>query len=325
MARNCIEWEGESKMTEMITVIVPVYNAEKTIERCTRSIMTQSYQNLEILLIDDGSPDRSGEICDRLARQDKRISVIHTPNGGAAKARNIGLDIAKGNYIGFVDSDDYVDSQMYEILLKCLKEEKVDVACVGMVRENQDGSNQQIIRCPKHKMVLDDRGIIQEILMGRYVGSSLCTKLYRRECWNRLRLPEGETNEDTKVTFDLYEKRKMVHTAKAMYHYTINENGVTHTLTYDNLLTTYNNSMDFLKRTEQSYPEIKNAAIFYMADTAKVILMQENITPETKLYRDCKIILDKYHRVLGRDWRAFLLRMNWYHAIKKVMKGIRRE
>ena len=312
-------------MTEMITVIVPVYNAEETIERCVRSIMTQSYQDLEILLIDDGSQDKSSEICDQLARKDDRITVVHTLNGGAAKARNIGLDIAKGSYVGFVDSDDYVDSKMYEILLKCLKEENVDVSCVGMVRENQDGSNQQIIRCPKYKMVFEDSEIVQEILMGRYVGSSLCTKLYKRECWNLLRLPEGEINEDTKVTFDLYENRRMVHTAKAMYHYTVNENGVTHTLTYDNLLTTYNNSVYFLRRVEQDYPEIKNAAILYMADTAKAILMQEIITTETELYRDCKIILDKYHRVLGSDWRVFLLRMNWYHTIKRVLKGKRRE
>ena len=100
----------------LISVIVPVYNIEKYIERCVRSICVQTYKNLEILLVDDGSTDGSGEICERLAKEDERIRVFHKENGGSSSARNLGIREAKGEYLGFIDSDDYIEPDMYELL-----------------------------------------------------------------------------------------------------------------------------------------------------------------------------------------------------------------
>ena len=177
-------------MPELISIIVPVYKAEKLLERCVNSITSQTYTNLEILLIDDGSPDNSGKICDELAQKDNRITVIHTKNGGAAKARNIGIDKAKGEYIAFVDSDDYIEPEMYQILLSALKDSGADIACSGIIRESADGKSQSIIRCPGEQKVYSGEDAIKEILLSRHVGSSLWTKLYKRECWSSLRLPE---------------------------------------------------------------------------------------------------------------------------------------
>ena len=108
-------------MKELISIIVPIYNVEKYIHKCIESIINQTYKNLEIILVDDGSPDNCGNICEEYAKNDSRIKVIHKENNGLSSARNAGLEICKGDYIGFVDSDDYIELNMYEVLINALK------------------------------------------------------------------------------------------------------------------------------------------------------------------------------------------------------------
>ena len=123
-----------------ISVVVPIYKVEKYIHKCIQSILAQTYKNLEIILVDDGSPDRCGAICDSYAKEDPRIKVIHKQNGGLSDARNAGIDAAEGGFIGFVDSDDYIAPQMYEQLIKQLVKYNADIAvCKSIsVKENQE-------------------------------------------------------------------------------------------------------------------------------------------------------------------------------------------
>ena len=114
---------------ELISIIVPVYNVEEYIEQALDSLINQTYKNIEIIIIDDGSTDNSAIICERYAEEDKRIVVIHTANNGVAIARNLGINLAKGEYIGFVDPDDYINLEMFEKLYGALKECKADIAC----------------------------------------------------------------------------------------------------------------------------------------------------------------------------------------------------
>ena len=116
-------------INDLISVIVPVYNVEKYLVQCINSILNQTIKNLEIILVDDGSLDNSGKICDEFSKKDDRIVAIHKENNGLSSARNAGLEIANGNYIGFVDSDDWLDEHMYEILLKLIKENNSDISC----------------------------------------------------------------------------------------------------------------------------------------------------------------------------------------------------
>ncbi len=125
---------------EKLSVIVPIYNVEEYLDECIKSIVNQTYKNLEIILVDDGSPDHCPELCDIWAEKDSRIKVIHKENGGVSSARNAGLDAAAGDFIAFVDSDDYLDSDMYEIMLTQMREHNADMAQCGIVRENADGS-----------------------------------------------------------------------------------------------------------------------------------------------------------------------------------------
>ena len=123
--------------TDIISIIIPVYNIEKYLSKCLESIAIQSYQNLEILLIDDGSSDRSPEICDAYKKKDKRFCVIHKENGGLSSARNAGIEIASGKYLLFVDGDDYIDKDMVKILYKRIKQDKSDMAfCNYLVVQN---------------------------------------------------------------------------------------------------------------------------------------------------------------------------------------------
>lgn len=112
---------------KLISIIVPVYRAEKYLDRCVKSILNQTYINFELILVEDGSPDASGALCDRWAERDNRIRVIHKENGGASSARNRGLDIARGEYIAFVDSDDWIEPQMYEYLYVAMEKSKAQI------------------------------------------------------------------------------------------------------------------------------------------------------------------------------------------------------
>lgn len=180
----------------LITVIVPVYNILEYLPRCVHSITAQTYRNLEILLIDDGSTDGTGELCDRLGEEDDRIRVFHKENGGSSSARNLGLIHATGEYVGFVDSDDYIEPDMYELLLTAIQENSVEAAQVGRDEIDEQGSRlPDICEPPKEPEIWESRDFLLELLLHRG-DCSFCTKLIRRELFQEERFPEEKLNED---------------------------------------------------------------------------------------------------------------------------------
>lgn len=182
--------------TPLITVIVPVYNIEKYLERCVNSIRNQTYENLEILLVDDGSTDRSGEMCDTFAAKDPRIRVIHKENGGSSSARNLGIAQAKGEYLGFVDSDDYVSENMYELLVSALREYGAEIAQGGRDEIDEEGNRlPNICEPPAEKCFIEAADFLREMLMHKG-DCSFCTKLVKKDLFTRGKFPEGELNED---------------------------------------------------------------------------------------------------------------------------------
>lgn len=165
----------------MISVIVPVYNTKEYLERCVNSLLNQTYQDMEIILVDDGSTDGSGEICDRFAERDRRIRVLHKENGGSSSARNLGIENAEGDYIGFVDSDDYVDANMYEKLYAAVYEHHVKAAQIG--RDEIDPAGNilpDICIPPERSQCIAPEKFMEELLMHRG-DCSFCTKLISRE------------------------------------------------------------------------------------------------------------------------------------------------
>ena len=180
----------------LISVIVPVYNIIPYLPRCVESLRTQTYENLEILLIDDGSTDETPALCDRLATEDERIRVFNKKNGGPSSARNFGLQQAGGEYVGFVDSDDYVDADMYERLYGAIEKTGMPVAQVGRDEIDKDGNILPNICEPvATEQVIPAEGFLKELLMHRG-DCSFCTKLLRKDLFTIEQFPLGALNED---------------------------------------------------------------------------------------------------------------------------------
>lgn len=182
--------------TPLLTIIIPVYNTRPYLERCVRSVMGQSYQNLEILLVDDGSTDGSGALCEELAGEDGRIRVLHKENGGSSSARNLAIQQARGEYLGFVDSDDYIDARMYELLCHGILQYQVPIAQIGRDEIDEEGRRlPNICEPPAKPVCYRPEEFLEELMMHRG-DCSFCTKLFSRELFNGHLFPIGELNED---------------------------------------------------------------------------------------------------------------------------------
>lgn len=180
----------------LITVIVPVYNILEYLPRCVHSITAQTYRNLEIILVDDGSTDGTGTLCDELAAEDVRIQVYHKENGGSSSARNLALKHAAGEYVGFVDSDDYIEPDMYRCLMEGIRQFSVSVAQTGRDEIDEKGNLlPNICEPPEEPLIIESRRFMEELLLHRG-DCSFCTKLIRRDLIPADGFPPDRLNED---------------------------------------------------------------------------------------------------------------------------------
>lgn len=208
-------------METAISVIVPIYRVEKFLPQCIESVLNQTFTDFELILVDDGSPDRCPEICDEVARRDARVRVIHQANAGLSAARNAGIEIAHGEWLGFVDSDDYIAPQFYEKLYQTAQ--RTDADCVMCSVQNVDESGKSIDSTLMR--VADEVKTGQEVL--RKIGRDDVTpyltawnKLYRRKLFNTLRYPAGRQNEDVFVFAELFcQVQRAVCVAEPLYFY----------------------------------------------------------------------------------------------------------
>ena len=183
----------------LISVIVPIYNTLNYLQRCVDSIRSQTYKYLEIILVDDGSTDRSGAMAEKFALEDRRIKVFHKENGGVSSARNLGIDKARGEYIGFVDSDDYIEPQMYERLLAVALQEELAMVQISRDEIDEAGNRMEdVCQPPQEAELWDNVHFMRELLLHRGV-CSFCTKLTKASFFKEERFPEGELNEDFRL------------------------------------------------------------------------------------------------------------------------------
>lgn len=202
----------------LISIIVPVYKVEDYLDECISSIVNQTYENLEIILVDDGSPDRCPQICDNWAKADSRVRVVHKQNGGASSARNAGLEIAQGEYIGFVDSDDVVAADMYEILLKALCSSDRKVACCMYTKDMKD-VEMPSKRANSGTKSFDVKETVEGILKG-WCGTSFWQRLFHHTALKGIRFPEGETNEEFSLLIPVtVAAGGMVYVPERLYYY----------------------------------------------------------------------------------------------------------
>lgn len=189
----------------LISVIVPVYNVEAYLPRCVDSILAQTYKNLEIILVDDGTKDASDKICDEYAARDPRVKVIHKENGGLSSARNAGIDIAKGEYFGFVDSDDWIEPEMYEQMLTLACKHEVKLVCAG--RYDTDGGQARTVGlCPPKEEVISGMELLGRVFIWDNIDSAAWDKLYHRSLFEKIRYPHGKINEDVAIFYKIAEQ-----------------------------------------------------------------------------------------------------------------------
>ena len=251
-------------MNEIVSVIVPIYKVEEYLERCVDSILKQTYQNIEIILVDDGSPDKCGLICDEYSFKDHRIKVLHKVNGGLSDARNAGIDVASGQYITFIDSDDYVADNYVEELIRAIQGTQSDMSMVAaqVVSESSPcllNGNKGNITC-----ISSNEAIIRSLHLS--LRQSAWGKLYKTEVFSDIRFPKGMLYEDLAITYQVFDKiEKMAISDAKLYKYVIRPGSIMQSsfnILHYNSLIVADQAMDFVI---EKYPNL-----YYQAEGRRV-------------------------------------------------------
>lgn len=207
---------------DLISIIIPIYNVEQFLTECINSVLEQTYENIEIILVDDGSTDQSGEICDQYKRLDSRINVIHKENGGLSDARNTGINKARGKYYAFIDSDDYVDSEMIKTMYDGLKRNCCEIAVCNMIRFGNDESKTAFYQPVKEETVF--KGIERFQTLNQ---PSVCNKLFCADLFREIKFPKEKYYEDTYIYHEiLYKAQNIVLTGKDSYWYRVRQDSI---------------------------------------------------------------------------------------------------
>lgn len=280
----------------VISIIIPVYNVEKYLRRCIDSVIKQSYKNLEIILVDDGSPDNSGPICDEYAKKDVRIRVIHKANGGLSDARNAGLDIATGEYIGFVDSDDYIAEDMYELLLHNILEFDADIAICGYAHVYDKHFTKCNLSGQKY---IYNNAEAMKLVLGNKINSYYWNKLYKKELFSKFRLPVGKVFEDIFTQHLLFAKAKtVVYQDSIKYFYFMSPQSIIRGGFRPN-------QMDEMEATRQRVAFAKDQYPQFL-DIAKIGHIRSTF------YLYCKIIKSDYKKYIEEYETAYQEMKNYY-------------
>lgn len=327
---------------DKISIVVPVYNVSQYIRQCLDSIVKQTYTNLEIILVDDGSTDDSGDICDEYAKNDIRIKVIHKENGGISSARNAGIKNATGKYIGFVDSDDWIDINMYSKLYKNIKNENAQISCCNrlLVYSNV----QKKYGTTSYYEVMNSKRAIELMCTYGYIGMSVYTKLYERELFNKIEFPIGKKSEDVFIIYKLVDKAStIVYDATPLYYYRQRTGSITTTKNIN--LDIIDASKGLMNYVENKYPDIKsivtNNYIYSIIGVYDTILKsKEKGLNINKLKKFIKSEVKQYYNEIkdlkinskSRKIQLFMLRymsvlynlmFNFYNFIKSKTRNVK--
>lgn len=297
---------------ELVTVIVPIYKVEMYLERCVSSILNQSYQNLDVLLIDDGSPDSCGSMCDVFANSDNRIRVIHQNNKGLAETRNIGVANAIGNYIVFIDSDDYIEPNMISTLYNNLKSYKADLSCCGHLEEYPHGYTER--NCFKDFIkVYTAEQALRCFLFTSEIDVVSWNKLYKKELFRNVVFPSGKLYEDHYTIYKLIDNAsKIVYDSTPLYHYCKRDSSIGGVA--------FNNKTLQLRDAlleECSYITSKYPTILSEIEIAKITWLI--VVYNKMLLSDC--VDESYLKALRKDIRgnmAFIVKSTFIEKIRKV-------
>ncbi len=275
---------------EVVSVIVPVYNVEAYVSKCLQSIVQQTYDNLEIIIIDDGSNDGSDQICEQFAKKDDRIQVIHQENRGLSAARNLGLDRCNGEYILFVDSDDYLDSSMIEKLMLLISKYQVLIATCDFQRVYSDQEIKTHVQ-DTFEGVYDVQKSVGEILGERIVLYTVVwNKLFHRSCFENLRFPEGRIYEDEFITYKLiHQAERVAITNERLYFYLQRSGSIVNTKIMDrkkDFFEAYQERIDFYRKRQMFDYYYKMLCLYryWLIDTKEKKEVSKNLSSKIREY-----------------------------------------
>lgn len=231
-------------MNTLISVIVPVYKVENYLNRCIDSILNQTYRNLEVILVDDGSPDNCPSICEEYAKKDSRIKIVHQENGGLSSARNTGLTVTSGEFITFVDSDDWIANDMYQILYNTMISQNADIVECNYFAVNEKTSEKSV---PSKENIIyyDDDGL-KALFLDKNIKSYVWNKLYKRNTIGDTTFPVGRSYEDTYTTYKFFSKaKKIVSINQPLYFYNIRSGSISRNFSPDLFLGIFQQYTDY--------------------------------------------------------------------------------
>lgn len=281
---------------DLISVIVPVYNVEKYLHKCINSILNQTYKNLEVILIDDGSTDNSGKICDEYALKDNRIKVIHKENGGLSSARNAGLDICSGDYIGFVDSDDYIAEDMYEYLYVNLIKNNADVAMCNFYNVFENRIERSF--CINDFDLIDQEKMLSINLKYAYNAFiAVWNKLYKKTIIENIRFPLNKCSEDSAILIDwILKTKKMSYISNASYYYVRRVNSLSNRKIDEHLFDEVENFNKILKICYKKFDNCINIAQADLFIAYRISLDRLLKSNNVNMYIEDKLICQNYFR-----------------------------
>lgn len=274
------------KQDLLISIIIPVYNVEDYLEKCLDSVINQTYKNLEIILIDDGSTDTSGKICDQYALQDKRIKVVHQKNGGVSVARNAGLSLVKGKYLTFIDSDDYVHPEYLEYLINLLTSYKATISSCGYKYIYPAKTKEYFVE--EKIRVMDSMEALKRMLYQSGFNNSLWGKLYCIELFTGILFPKDKIHEDLDVMYKILLKAKKIVSGEMPYYNYVQSSGSLMRKefsehVFDVLDVVYHMSKDL-----QKYPELTNAVNSRVVNAEFFVLRQLPVKKYPEKYKQLK-------------------------------------
>ena len=240
---------------DLISVVIPVYNVEQYLPKCIESIMNQTYKNLEIILVNDGSTDGSQKICEEYKSLDNRIKVINKENGGLSDARNVGIDNSSGNYITFIDSDDYIDDDYVYTLYKSLISYNADMS----IASHKIIYPKRIIdKATDEKFCANSKKVLEKILYDEGIDLSAWGKLYKKSLFNNIKFPKGRLFEDSATTYRLIdESKKIAVNSKSVYNYVIRKNSISNEMFSEKKMDLITSTMEMTEFIKKKYPELE--------------------------------------------------------------------
>lgn len=318
-----------------ISIIVPVYNVKEYMEQCIDSLINQTYKNLEIIVVDDGSTDESSQLCDQLKKKDNRISVYHKSNGGLSDARNYGLSYATGDYIGFVDSDDWISLSMYEDLMRMADKYNADIVSCGRYIHN----SKKILCCrfTSIEKTYSSEKALKEILLSREIDVAMWDKIFRADLFKDISFPVGENNEDIAIFYKLIGNANLiVHSGTIGYHYRKRQGSITHSRYSSQAATILLKHLYNLKQyIIENFPELKEDYKKYLAVNNYFLIteyIQKNGVKQSKEYSKLREIFNETFPLLilhknfefKRKIAAVFVWLNiysYYEKMKRIIKG----